>query len=146
MCKLFIGAQTDLWQNQTRSMRIDGMVTSVRLEAFFWSVLEDIGARDELSFSQLIARLHRESIEEGHDLENFASFLRVCCGRYLALQLSGDIPVDTATPIASLDADGILARERTRKHIAEMPLNPAGKPAQKANHAPVAHHSTPNTH
>ena len=43
--------------------------------------------------------------------ENFTSFLRVCCGRYLALQLDGLVPADRTTPIASLDAQSILARE-----------------------------------
>lgn len=146
MCKLFIGAETDLWQNQTRSIRIEGMVTSVRLEAFFWSVLEEIGARDGLSFSQLIARLHCESIQEGHDLENFASFLRVCCGRFLVLQLSGDIPADSETPISSLNANDILARERSRKKNDEMPLGSSNESVGNAGHAHRPRHVAANTH
>ena len=117
MCRLFINADPNLWQSQTRSMRIGGFATSVRLEALFWNVLEELGARDGLTTSQLIARLYRESLEEGHDLENFASFLRVCCARYLSLQLSEDIPRDKSIPIRSLDADGILERERGRHRM-----------------------------
>ncbi|AVX04103.1 ribbon-helix-helix domain-containing protein [Maritalea myrionectae] len=120
MCQLFVGADTNLWENQTRSMRIDGMSTSVRLEAFYWQVLTEIGARDGLSVGQLVTRLFRETTEAGHDPENFASFLRVCCGRYLALQLSGDIPTDKSAEIASLDAPSILAKERA----ARSPLHP----------------------
>lgn len=111
MCQLFVGADPALWENDTRSIRMEGMATSVRLEAFFWNVLEEIGNRDGLSVSQLLQRLYRESLEEGHDLDNFASFLRVCCGRYLALQLTGELPIDKAVPIRSVDAAGILARE-----------------------------------
>lgn len=114
MCRLFVNADPGLWQSQTRSMRIGGFATSVRLEALFWNVLEELGARDELPLSQLIARLYQESLDEGHDLENFASFLRVCCARYLSLQLSEDIPRDKSVPIRSLDADRILDRERNR--------------------------------
>lgn len=114
MCKLFIEADPGLWESTTRSLRIERMVTSVRLETFFWSILEEIAARDGMNLVQLITRLHNESIEAGHDLGNFASFLRVCCGRYLALQLSGDIPGDLATPIAALDPDQILHKERVR--------------------------------
>lgn len=114
MCRLFIGADTALWESVTRSLRIDGMATSVRLETFFWSVLEEIGERDGMTTNQLIARLHNESLEEGYDLDNFASFLRVCCGRYLALQLAGDLSTDRSHPIRGVDADGILARERAR--------------------------------
>jgi len=117
MCRLFINADPNLWQSQTRSMRIGGFATSVRLEALFWNVLEELGARDGLTTSQLIARLYQESLEEGHDLENFASFLRVCCARYLSLQLSEDIPRDKSIPIRSLDADGILERERGRHRM-----------------------------
>ncbi|MBO9420006.1 ribbon-helix-helix domain-containing protein [Labrenzia sp. R4_1] len=111
MCKLFVEAATELWQCRARSLRIDGMVTSVRLENFFWKVLEELAERDGMNVVQLITRLHNESIAAGHDLGNFTSFLRVCCGRYLALQLSGDVPTDKSQPIGSLNVDEILKSE-----------------------------------
>lgn len=114
MCRLFIGAEPGLWEPQTRSMRLDGISTSVRLEGFFWAVLEEIGRRDGLALSQLVAKLSRECAEAGHDPANFASFLRVCCARYQALQLAGEIPAARDVSIASLDAESILARERQR--------------------------------
>ncbi|WP_082837162.1 ribbon-helix-helix domain-containing protein [Labrenzia sp. OB1] len=116
MCKLFIDADSGLWESATKSLRIDGMVTSVRLETFFWKVLEEIAGRDGMNVVQLITRLHHESIDAGLDLGNFTSFLRVCCGRYLALQLSGDVPTDTRLPISGLDADDILEAENGRMH------------------------------
>ncbi len=126
MCQLFVGADTNLWENHTRSMRIDGMATSVRLEEFYWQVLTEIGARDDLSVGQLVTRLFLETTEAGHDPDNFASFLRVCCGRYLSLQLSGDIPTDKAAGIASLDASSILAKERvSRQNAKNQQLNKA---------------------
>ncbi len=111
MCKLFIQADSNLWVSSTRSLRIDGMVTSVRLENYFWTTLEEIAQRDGMNIPQMITRLYHESIDAGHDLGNFTSFLRVCCMRYLALQLSGEIPQRTDISIASLDADKILFRE-----------------------------------
>ncbi|MBW9073898.1 ribbon-helix-helix domain-containing protein [Agrobacterium sp. CR_3] len=116
MCKLFIKADPTLWESHTRSLRIDGMVTSVRLENFFWSTLDEIARRDGMNSVQLIAKLYNESIDAGHDLGNFTSFLRVCCGRYLALQLSGDIPARSDIPIAALDADSILEAEKVNYH------------------------------
>lgn len=110
MCKLFIKADPNLWVSSTHSLRIDGMVTSVRLENGFWTVLEEIAHRDGMNVPQLVTRLYHESIDEGHDLGNFTSFLRVCAMRYLALQLSGDIPARHDVSIASLDADAILAK------------------------------------
>ena len=58
MCELFIKADARLWESTTRSLRIDGMVTSVRLENFFWSKLEEIATRDGMNVVQLITRLH----------------------------------------------------------------------------------------
>ncbi|MCE8015136.1 ribbon-helix-helix domain-containing protein [Halomonas sp. MCCC 1A17488] len=130
MCRLFIGAESSLWEPRTRSIRLDGVSTSVRLERFFWAILEEIGRRDGLSLSQLLAKLSRECAEAGHDPANFASFLRVCCGRYQALQLAGEIPAARDVSITSLDAEGILARERRRHAIA---LAPGRRQAEAAS-------------
>jgi len=116
MCKLFINADANLWKSSTRSLRIEGMVTSVRLEDYFWSTLEEIAKRDEMNIPQMLTRLYHESIDAGHDLGNFTSFLRVCCMRYLALQLSGDIPLNESQAIADLDADNILLKEFGLRH------------------------------
>lgn len=116
MCKLFIGADAQLWKSSTRSLRIDGMVTSVRLENYFWSTLESIARRDDMNIPQMLTRLYHESIDAGHDLGNFTSFLRVCCMRYLALQLSGEIPLNEKISITSLDAESILANEIEKRH------------------------------
>ncbi|MBU2873548.1 ribbon-helix-helix domain-containing protein [Marinobacter salexigens] len=109
MCKLFINADPELWVSRTHSLRIDGMVTSVRMENAFWHVLAELAERDGMNLPQMITRLYHESIDAGHDLGNFTSFLRVCALRYLELQLDGDVPRDTRVPIASLNADRILA-------------------------------------
>jgi predicted DNA-binding ribbon-helix-helix protein len=112
MCKVFIGADADLYAFQSRSIRLHGVATSLRLEKIFWEVLGEIGARDGMTVPQLIARLYDELHEVGADLGNFASFLRVCCTRYLALQTAGLIPADRSVPIRSLDADRLLDAER----------------------------------
>ncbi|WP_336366054.1 ribbon-helix-helix domain-containing protein [Marinobacter sp. C2H3] len=120
MCKLFINADSELWVSKTHSLRIDGMVTSVRMENAFWQVLAELAQRDGMNLPQMITRLYHESIDAGHDLGNFTSFLRVCALRYLELQLTGDVPRDTRVPIASLDADRILAGESGKAGTAEV--------------------------
>lgn len=80
MCKLFIKADPTLWESHTRSLRIDGMVTSVRLENFFWTTLDEISRRDGMNSAQLIAKLYNESIDAGHDLGNFTSFYESAAG------------------------------------------------------------------
>ncbi len=114
MCELFICADSELWASKTRSLRIDGVVTSVRMENFFWQVLEEIGQRDGLSCAQVISRLYLESIDAEHDLGNFTSFLRVCCGRYLSLVAEGEISAKMSDRLSAVDSPAILARERLR--------------------------------
>ncbi|MDQ0513504.1 putative DNA-binding ribbon-helix-helix protein [Angulomicrobium amanitiforme] len=114
MCKLFIQADPQLWQTRLKSVRLHGFSTSVRLENLYWQVLEEIARRDGMSLPQLLARLHEELTFAHGEVDNFSSFLRVCCGRYLSLQLEGDVPRDLGTSIRSLDADAILAREAKR--------------------------------
>jgi predicted DNA-binding ribbon-helix-helix protein len=116
MCKIFIGADPAFYETSTRSVRLHGVVTSIRLEALFWSVLAEIGRRDDMSLSQLITKLYDEISEARGEIENFASFLRVCCLRYLSLQISGGIPDDLSVPIRSLDANSVLAQERASRN------------------------------
>jgi predicted DNA-binding ribbon-helix-helix protein len=112
MCKIFVSADPAFYETSTRSIRLHGVVTSIRLETLFWSVLTEIGRRDDMSLSQLITKLYDEITEARGEVENFTSFLRVCCLRYLSLQISGGIPGDISVPIRSLDANSVLARER----------------------------------
>lgn len=111
MCQIFISADPDLYRSRSRSLRLHGVATSIRLENLFWKILEEIGARDGMSVGQLITRLYDELAEAGGDGANFTSFLRVCCGRYLALQVAGGIPADRSIPIRSLDPEFVLACE-----------------------------------
>ncbi|WP_299775516.1 ribbon-helix-helix domain-containing protein [uncultured Tateyamaria sp.] len=116
MCRLFVGADPELWTSQTRSIRMDGMVTSVRLENMFWSILEDIAAKDEMNVPQLLHQLYNESIDEGHDLGNFTSFLRVCCLRFIDLQLKGLIPQANSVTLETLSSEDVLALEAEQNH------------------------------
>ena len=104
MCQVFISADPQLWSHRARSIRLHGVATSIRLENLFWQVLEEIAARDGFSVPQLCTKLYDELIAERGAVDNFSSFLRVCCTRYLALQLSGDIPQDMGIPIRSLSS------------------------------------------
>jgi predicted DNA-binding ribbon-helix-helix protein len=100
MCEIFVKADPALYASRARSLRLHGAVTSIRLENLFWQVLEEIAARDGMSTSQLITKLYDELIASRGEVDNFTSFLRVCCLRYLSLMVDGAIPVDTRIPIA----------------------------------------------
>ena len=114
MCQLFIGADSELWNSRAKSLRIDGVATSIRMENFFWETLDEIALRDGMTVNQLITKLYHESIDAEHDLGNFTSFLRVCCGRYHALLAAGDVPASTDVALGTIAAADILAREKDR--------------------------------
>ena len=117
MCQLFIEADQHLWKSRTKSLRIDGVVTSIRLEDFFWDTLEEIAFRDDMTVNQLITRLYFESMDADHDLGNFTSFLRVCCSRYLSLAADGSLIRGEITPIAELNASELLQQETSMRQV-----------------------------
>ncbi|HYG45825.1 MAG TPA: ribbon-helix-helix domain-containing protein [Bordetella sp.] len=125
MCEIFIRAHPDSYAPETRSLRLHGVATSVRLERLFWSVLEEIAARDGMRVNQLIERLYDELIEYRGEAANFTSFLRVCCLRYEVLQVDGRIPADAGVPIRSLDARAVLAGLPDALHDGAMPRRAA---------------------
>lgn len=112
MCKLFINASSQLWTYRTKSLRIDGVVTSIRLEEFFWDILEELAFRDQMTVNQMITKLYHESLDADHDISNFTSFLRVCASRYLSLVADGNLTRDNETSLADINAQNILEQER----------------------------------
>lgn len=110
MCEIFISANPDSYESRTRSVRLHGVITSIRLENLHWEVLEEIGQRDGMSVTQLLERLHDELVATRGEVGNFASFLRVSALRYMALLAHQRIPADPRVPIRSLDARQVLDR------------------------------------
>ena len=116
MCQVFISADPYLYESRARSVRLHGLTTSIKLENLFWQMLDEIARRDGMGVPQLCAKLYDELVEVRGEVDNFASFLRVCCGRYMALQSSGGIPQDASISIASLNAQRVLSTELRRAH------------------------------
>jgi predicted DNA-binding ribbon-helix-helix protein len=114
MCQLFINADSSLWSCRTKSLRIQGVVTSIRLEVFFWDILEELSFRDQMTVNQAITKLYLESLDADHDIGNFTSFLRVCCSRYLSLIADGDLSREVELPLGDVDAQHIIDQEMVR--------------------------------
>lgn len=108
MCQIFVQANPMSYEATTRSIRLHGVVTSVRLENMFWDTLEEIALRDGMNVPQLLSKLYDELLAYRGDIPNFSSFLRVCCQRYLALQVASCIPKDLRIPIHSLNPHTVL--------------------------------------
>lgn len=83
MCEIYSGAEEQLFELKSRSVRIDGVVTSIRLEAVFWKIIEDIAAEADISVAEFLTRIYNEVIQQRGVLGNFTSLLRVACTTYL---------------------------------------------------------------
>lgn len=86
MCEIYVKADPMLYESRSRALRIHGYVTRIRLENHFWDILAEIAASDGYTTNQLIAKLYDELLEYRGEIDNFTSFLRVSCLRYLALR------------------------------------------------------------
>lgn len=79
MCQLFSGQDPAGYQRVTRSVRLNGCATSVRLEARFWDILDDIAESEGTSTPHFLSTLYEEVVERRGEVRNFASILRVAC-------------------------------------------------------------------
>lgn len=86
MCNLFVSQDARSYQAETRAMRLHGFSTSIRLEAAFWTTLEEIAAKENLTVARFVTVLYDEIVEKIGDVQNFTSFLRVTCLHYLRNQ------------------------------------------------------------
>ncbi len=84
MCEIYVKADPILYELRTRSIRIHGIVTSIRLENLSWDILARIASRDGVTTNQLICQLYDEVIRQQGKVSNFCSFLRVSCMHFLS--------------------------------------------------------------
>jgi predicted DNA-binding ribbon-helix-helix protein len=99
MCQVYVRADPIQYESRTRSLRIHGVLTTLRLENLFWDVLAEMAAREGSSTNQLIVTLHDELTEYRGETGNFTSFLRVCCLRYLSLAAGRSRERDSAPEV-----------------------------------------------
>ena len=83
MCEYFVKADPIQYEQRTRSIRIRGMLTSIRLENTVWDVLAEMAEDEGCTTNALICQLHDEILQHRGEVSNFASFLRVTSLRYL---------------------------------------------------------------
>lgn len=96
MCEIFAGQDPARYESHTRHLRLNGQSTSIRLEAAFWSIIDEIAENEGTTTPQFISTLHQEVLERRGEPSNFTSLLRCACLRFLELQ-SGH----TDTPLAA---------------------------------------------
>lgn len=92
MCQIYSSTEPARYESEARSLRIQGCVTSVRLEREFWSILEEMADEATCSTPELINRLYSEVQHNFGEVRNFTSFLRTSCTIYLTRRNSVEQP------------------------------------------------------
>jgi len=102
MCEFFVKADPILYESRTRTLRIHGVLTSIRLENLAWDVLAEMAAAEGCPTNTLITKFHDEILQHRGEVPNFASFLRVTCMRYLLRKLDShaEAKPKTEPPVA----------------------------------------------
>ncbi len=83
MCQIYASTEPARYDSEARSLRIQGCVTSIRLEKEFWSILEEMAEAADSSTAELINTLYTEVHQNFGEARNFTSFLRTACTIYL---------------------------------------------------------------
>lgn len=83
MCHIFAGQSPDRYASETRSVRLDGHGTSIRLEKAYWGILEEVSAAQDLTLAKFLTQLHDEILEMNGEVQNFTSLLRCACLTYM---------------------------------------------------------------
>ena len=87
MCEFFVKADPIQYEQRSRTVRIHGVLTSIRLENMAWDILAEMAEDEGRTTNSLISMFHDEILEYRGEVPNFASFLRVTCMRYLQRRL-----------------------------------------------------------
>ena len=91
MCLIYASTPPQEYMQQTRSIRLNGAVTSIRLEMRFWSILERISQHENTTIGRFLSTLHNEATSIHGEIDNFASLLRVVCTTSLEPQLAEQV-------------------------------------------------------
>jgi predicted DNA-binding ribbon-helix-helix protein len=88
MCEYFVKADPILYEQRTRTIRIHGVLTSIRLENMMWDTLAEMAEAEACTTNSLIVQFHDEILAHRGEVPNFASFLRVTGMRFLRRKLT----------------------------------------------------------
>ena len=84
MCHILSGQPVSAFAYQTRSVRLGGHATSIKLEGAFWHILDEIASLVNLPLGRLLTEIHDEAMSFSGDPHNFTSLLRCACLTYVS--------------------------------------------------------------
>lgn len=79
MCQVFAGQDPSRYESETRSVRLNGYSTSIRLERAFWTAIEEMADDAGMTMPQFLSTLHDEVTDLRGEASNFTSLLRCAC-------------------------------------------------------------------
>jgi predicted DNA-binding ribbon-helix-helix protein len=106
MCRIYASQIPDTYAYVTRSVRLNGYSTSIKIEAKFWQVLEEIARREGVALSAFLATLHDEAEAIHGEVRNFASLLRCTCLVYLSEKCERS-PTETEHSVAKASSGSV---------------------------------------
>jgi len=118
MCEFFVKADPIQYEQRSRTVRIHGVLTSIRLENMVWDILAEMAEEEGCTTNALISLFHDEILAHRGEVPNFASFLRVTCMRYLRRRLLACDQVRRA------DAEPVRGGARLGVTLATVPSPP----------------------
>jgi predicted DNA-binding ribbon-helix-helix protein len=83
MCQIFAGQDPKGYRPVTRSIRLGGHSTSIRLENAYWEILDEIAIAQDMTTPRFLGVLYDEVLELQGEVRNFASLLRVSCTKFV---------------------------------------------------------------
>ena len=99
MSRIYSGPRPEDCACVARSLRLAGYATSIRLEAAFWNILDEIAAAEGTTTARYLAALYDEALARDGEIPNFTALLRVTCTRYLRDPVSVPGQATEGTPI-----------------------------------------------
>jgi predicted DNA-binding ribbon-helix-helix protein len=104
VCEFFVKADPILYEQRARTIRIHGVLTSIRLENMVWDILAEMAEAEGCTTNSLIVQFHDEILAHRGEVPNFASFLRVTGMRFLRRKVMAAeraVAASPATPEAT---------------------------------------------
>lgn len=86
MCRIFASQDPASYAPVARALRLSGHMTSIRIEAAYWSILDEMAEREGMTTPRFIGKLYDEVLDRHGEVTNFASMLRVTCTLYVRMQ------------------------------------------------------------
>ena len=111
MCRIFATQDPASYALVARALRLNGHTTSIRLEAAYWTILDEIAANEGLTTPRFIGKLYDEVLGWHGEVANFTSMLRVTCTLYLRMagrEAGQGAPDDAAKPATTRENHAVV--------------------------------------